>query len=41
MLVLGLDTLDADETARLAGLLEGPRLRPVLLVRPPVGADPA
>jgi sulfate transport system ATP-binding protein len=39
MLVLGLDTLEEDETARLAGLLEGPRLRPVLLVRSPAGAD--
>ena len=39
MLVLGLDTLDGAETARLAGLLEGPRLRPVLLVRPPAGND--
>jgi sulfate transport system ATP-binding protein len=39
MLVLGLDTLDGAETSRLAGLLEGPRLRPVLLVRPPAGND--
>jgi hypothetical protein len=33
MLVLGLDTLDDAETARLAALLEGPKLRPVLIVR--------
>jgi sulfate transport system ATP-binding protein len=33
MLVLGLDTLDEEETGRLAALLEGPRLRPVLIVR--------
>jgi hypothetical protein len=33
MLVLGLDTLDDAETARLAGLLEGAQLRPVLIVR--------
>jgi len=33
MLVLGLDTLDEAETARLAGLLEGPKPRPVLIVR--------
>jgi len=39
MLVLGLDTLDKAETARLAGLLEGPRLRPVLLVRSLAGSD--
>ena len=39
MLVLGLDTLVEAETARLAGLLEGPRLRPVLLVRSPAGSD--
>jgi len=37
MLVLGLDTLDEAETARLAGLLETPPLRPVLLVRSPAG----
>jgi sulfate transport system ATP-binding protein len=36
MLVLGLDTLDDAETARLASLLEAPPLRPVLLVRSPV-----
>jgi hypothetical protein len=39
MLVLGLDTLDEAETARLAGLLEGPRLQPVLLVHSPAGSD--
>jgi hypothetical protein len=33
MLVLGLDSLDDAETARLAALLEGPKLRPVLIVR--------
>ena len=33
MLVFGLDSLAADETARLNTLLEGPRLRPVLIVR--------
>jgi sulfate transport system ATP-binding protein len=33
MLVLGLDTLADAETARLAALLEGPKLRPVLIVR--------
>jgi hypothetical protein len=33
MLVLGLDSLDDEETGRLAGLLEGPQLRPVLIVR--------
>ncbi len=33
MLVLGLDSLAADETSRLNTLLEGPRLRPVLIVR--------
>ena len=33
MLVLGLDSLAAEETARLNTLLEGPRLRPVLIVR--------
>jgi ABC-type Fe3+/spermidine/putrescine transport system ATPase subunit len=38
MLVLGLDSLDERETARLAELLEGPTLRPVLLVRAPAGA---
>jgi hypothetical protein len=38
MLVLGLDTLDEAETARLSGLLEGEKLRPVLLVRA-AGAD--
>ena len=38
MLVLGLDTLDEGETARLKGLLEGPTLRPVLIVRLPHGA---
>jgi hypothetical protein len=39
MLVLGLDSLAGAEAARLAGLLEGPRLRPVLLVRSPAGRD--
>jgi ABC-type Fe3+/spermidine/putrescine transport system ATPase subunit len=38
MLVLGLDSLDDGETARLKGLLEGPTLRPVLIVRAPAGA---
>jgi len=38
MLVLGLDTLDDSETARLAQLLEASPLRPVLLVRSPSGA---
>ena len=38
MLVLGLDSLDDGETARLKGLLEGPTLRPVLIVRAPDGA---
>src|SRR5262245_2340305 len=38
MLVLGLDSLDDAETARLKGLLEGPTLRPVLIVRAPGGA---
>jgi hypothetical protein len=33
MLVLGLDSLADSETIRLAALLEGPRLRPVLIVR--------
>jgi sulfate transport system ATP-binding protein len=33
MLVLGLDSLDEEETGRLAALLEGPQLRPVLIVR--------
>jgi sulfate transport system ATP-binding protein len=35
MLVLGLDTQDAAETARLPDLLEGAQLRPVLIVRAP------
>src|SRR6188508_667347 len=35
MLVLGLDSLDDRETARLKGLLEGPTLLPVLIVRAP------
>jgi sulfate transport system ATP-binding protein len=39
MLVLGFDTLDEAETARLPGLLEGPRLLPVLLVRSTTGSD--
>jgi len=38
MLVLGLDSLDDRETARLKGLLEGPTLLPVLIVRAPDGA---
>jgi len=33
MLVLGLDSLADSEAIRLAALLEGPRLRPVLIVR--------
>jgi len=37
MLVLGLDSLADRETARLNTLLEGPRLRPVLIV-PALGA---
>ncbi len=32
MLVIGLDALDGEEAARVKSLLEGPRLRPVLLV---------
>ena len=35
MLVLGLDSLSDGETARLKSLLEGPTLRPVLIVRAP------
>jgi sulfate transport system ATP-binding protein len=38
MLVLGLDTLDGTETDRLTALLEGPLMRPVLIVRAPDGA---
>ena len=38
MLVLGLDSLAESETARLNTLLEGPHLRPVLIVRAPAGA---
>ena len=38
MLVLGLDSLADAETARLKMLLEGPRLRPVLIVRAAAGA---
>jgi hypothetical protein len=38
MLVLGLDTLDEAETARLKGLLEDPPLRPVLIVHATGGA---
>ena len=38
MLVLGLDSLADAETARLKTLLEGPRLRPVLIVRAAAGA---
>jgi hypothetical protein len=33
--VLGLDTLDDAEAERLTTLLEGPLLRPVLIVRAP------
>jgi hypothetical protein len=33
MLVLGLDTVDGTETTRLQALLEGPQVRPVLIVR--------
>jgi hypothetical protein len=32
MLVIGLDALDGEEAVRVKSLLEGPRLRPVLLV---------
>jgi hypothetical protein len=39
MLVLGLDTVEGDDAKRLAALLEGPRLRPVLVVRAPAGGD--
>jgi hypothetical protein len=39
MLVIGLDSLEESETARLAALLEGPQLRPVLIVRAPGGTD--
>jgi sulfate transport system ATP-binding protein len=35
MLVLGLDTLDGAEAEQLTALLEGPLLRPVLIVRAP------
>ena len=35
MLVLGLDALEGAEVAQLATLLEGPLLRPVLIVRAP------
>ena len=38
MLVLGLDSTDGAEATRLANLLEGPLLRPVLVVRAPDGA---
>jgi sulfate transport system ATP-binding protein len=38
MLVFGLDSFDDRETARLKRLLEGPTLRPVLIVRAPDGA---
>jgi sulfate transport system ATP-binding protein len=38
MLVLGLDTQDPQETARLPVLLESAPLRPVLIVRAPAGA---
>jgi hypothetical protein len=33
MLVLGLDTVDGGEMTRLQALLEGPQVRPVLIVR--------
>jgi len=39
MLVLGLDTTDGDDADRLRTLLEGPLLRPVLIVRAPDEAD--
>ena len=39
MLVLGLDTTDGDDAEQLKALLEGPVLRPVLVVRAPDGAD--
>ena len=39
MLVLGLDSLDDAESTRLTALLEGPRLRPVLVVRAAAGAS--
>jgi sulfate transport system ATP-binding protein len=38
MLVIGLDAIGDGETARLKALLEGPVLRPVLIVRAPAGA---
>jgi hypothetical protein len=38
MLVFGLDALHGAEAARLATLVEGPQLRPVLVVRSPEGA---
>ncbi len=38
MLVLGLDSLVGADSARLAALLEGPRLRPVLVVRAAAGS---
>ncbi len=37
MLVIGLDSLDEADTARLRALLEGPQSRPVLIVRAPDG----
>lgn len=37
MLVLGLDSLEGGDSMRLAALLEGPRLRPVLIVRAAAG----
>ncbi len=37
MLVIGLDSLDEADTARLRALLEGPQPRPVLIVRAPDG----
>ena len=33
MLVIGIDTLDEAESARIKTLLEGPKARPVLIVR--------
>jgi hypothetical protein len=37
MLVIGVDSLDDAESARLKSLLEGALVRPVLIVRAPDG----
>ena len=41
MLVLGLGSLGRDAGSQLAGLLEGPLQRPVLIVRPAADMDRA